>query len=322
MSVEFSFLGQILAVAFASGLNLYATVAVVGLASRLGWITSLPPGLLGLENGVVIASALALFLIEFVVDKVPHVDSLWDTVHTLIRPTAAALLVLAATDGAPWPLRTCAAVLAGLAALAAHGTKAGLRMAITAAASRRAVTFVSLAEDSTAVTLTIVALAYPKAALGIAAGAAALVALFGPRLWRAFVFGIRALVARLSGFFGTPGWRDLDAVPRGLRARVQPEALGTAQPHATRVTLSAPRPIGAFRNGWLISTGRQPVFVYRARFRNRQFTLPEARELRVRRGIWADAVEIETDRFRCTVFALKDGPPVEAIIPDLPPPTS
>jgi hypothetical protein len=68
-------LGQLLAIAFACGLNLYATVALLGLASRLGWMSGLPPGLRGLENGFVIGSAALLYLFEFVIDKVPYVDS-------------------------------------------------------------------------------------------------------------------------------------------------------------------------------------------------------------------------------------------------------
>lgn len=318
MSPELPLLGQLLAIAFASGLNLYASVAVIGLASRLDWIAALPPGLRGIEDSVVIASAALLFLIEFMVDKVPHVDSLWDTIHTFIRPTAAALLVLAAVDGLPGPIRVGAAVLAWLAALAAHGTKAGLRLAMNAAPSRLATTGVSLAEDAAAIVLVIAALASPTAALVIASVGIALFALFGPRLWRAFVFGLRALTARLRGFFGVSGWRELDEMPRTLQSLIEPPTLGTAQPRATRATLSAPRPVGAFRNGWIVLTAKGPVFVYRTLLRPRRLSLPSAHERRVHTGVWADAVELETERFRCTVFALKDGPGPEHLFPDSP----
>lgn len=316
MTGDLSLAAQLLAMAFASGLNLYATVVVLGLASHLGWITTLPPGLRGLEDGVVIASASLLFLVEFVVDKVPHLDSLWDTVHTFIRPTAAALLALAAVDGGPWALRITAAALAGGAALAAHGTKAGLRLAIHAAPRRVTTAGISLAEDAAAVALAITALAFPAAALVIAGAALAFVALFGPRLWRAFVLGIRAFAARIRGFFGAPAWRDLDELPRSLRALVKPQPFGITAPRAARASLSAPRPIGAFRNGWLVLTDDRAIFLYRSFFRARHVTLPPVRALAVRHGAWADTIEIESDRFRCLVFVLKDGPPVELVFPD------
>ncbi len=316
MTADLSLAGQLLAIAFASGLNLYATVAVLGLASRIGWITTLPPGLRGLEDGVVIASAALLFAIEFVVDKVPHVDSLWDTVHTFIRPTAAALLALAAVDGMPLPLRVGIAVMAGSAALAAHGAKAGLRLVLNAAPNRVATLGVSLGEDATAIALVVTALTYPTAALAIAAATLALIAPFAPKLWRAFVLGIRALAARLRGFFGRAGWRDLDEVPRAMRALVEPSAVGSATPRATRASLSAPRPVGAFRNGWLILTDHGPVFLYRSAVRARRLTIPPIRGRRVRYGVWTDTVDIETDRFRCSIHVLKDGPAVELIFPD------
>src|SRR4051812_10683937 len=84
--------GQLLGTAFASGLNLYATVALLGMASRFHWIHQLPTGLRGLENGLVIGSALLLFVIEFVVEKVQYAGAVWDAIHTIVRPFAAALL--------------------------------------------------------------------------------------------------------------------------------------------------------------------------------------------------------------------------------------
>ncbi|HEX7120207.1 MAG TPA: DUF4126 domain-containing protein [Longimicrobiales bacterium] len=316
MTADLYLTGRLLAIAFASGLNLYATVAILGLASRFGWIATLPPSLRGLEDPVVIASATILFLVEFVIDKVPHVDSLWDTIHTFIRPVAAALLALAAADGTPTTLHFGIAALAGLTALAAHGTKAGLRLALNATPRRTATLAISLGEDAAAIAIAIAALASPTAALIIAGTTLALLGLFGPGLWRAFVFGIRALAARIRGFFGGARWRGLDEVPRSLRALVDPPAIGAPAPSATRASLCGPRPVGTYRNGWLIRSDDDAVFLYRSFGRARRMTLPPLRETRVRHGIWADAVEIVTDRFRCNVFVLKDGPPVELIFPD------
>ena len=308
MTADLYLTGRLLAIAFASGLNVYATVAVLGLASRLGWGPTLPPGLRGLEDGVVIASATLLFLVEFVLDKVPHVDSLWDAIHTFIRPMAAALLGFAAADGLPIAIRLGVAVLAGTTALAAHGTKAGLRLALNTAPKRFATLAVSLGEDAAAIAIAITALAFPDTAPAVAGVILAILLLVGPGLWRPFVFGIRAIIARIRGFFGGARWRELDEVPRSLRALVDPPALAAPAPRATRACLSAGRPVGIFRNGWLVQTDNGTLFLYRSFGRPRRLTLPPIQEARVRFGLWADSVDYRSDRFQCTVFLLKDGP--------------
>ena len=105
-------LGFTLGTSFASGLNLYATVATAGLLDRFG-IIHLPPSLAVLAQPVVWGIALALFVVEFFADKIPLVDTAWDTLHTFIRPPAAALLAYASFAQVPEPWKICAALLAG-----------------------------------------------------------------------------------------------------------------------------------------------------------------------------------------------------------------
>ena len=81
-------LGRTMGFSFAAGINLYATVAILGLAKRYGWV-ALPEQFQVFDNDVVIGVALVLYVIEFVADKVPWVDSVWDAIHTVIRPSAA-----------------------------------------------------------------------------------------------------------------------------------------------------------------------------------------------------------------------------------------
>ncbi|HYP52205.1 MAG TPA: DUF4126 domain-containing protein, partial [Pyrinomonadaceae bacterium] len=90
-------LGLALGAAWTSGINLYATVAVLGLLQRYELVGRLPGGLDALDNWWVIGVALALYAVEFVADKVPYVDSVWDVVHTFVRVPAGAVLALAAT---------------------------------------------------------------------------------------------------------------------------------------------------------------------------------------------------------------------------------
>ena len=87
-------LGRTLGFSFAAGLNLYATVAILGLASRFDWV-ALPPQFKVFDNDIVIGAAIVMYIIEFVADKIPWVDSIWDAVHTVIRPIGGALIAVA-----------------------------------------------------------------------------------------------------------------------------------------------------------------------------------------------------------------------------------
>jgi hypothetical protein len=121
---------QAAGVAYAAGLNLYATVGIVGLAARLGWIGPLPGALAGLSSWWVIVIALVLTVIEFAASLMPAVASAWDTVHSLIRPPAAAALAAAtAWHGDPVFVLLAALVGGGLAT-ATHTTKLGIRYAV------------------------------------------------------------------------------------------------------------------------------------------------------------------------------------------------
>jgi Domain of unknown function (DUF4126) len=154
--------------AFAAGLNLYATVATVGLLGRLGVVT-LPPALLPLAHPVVLGIAIALYVVEFFADKIPYLDNVWDLIHTFIRPPAAAILAFAALGPVPAPWRIAAALLAGGVALTAHSTKAAGRAAVNTSPEPVSNSLVSAAEDLLAIGLAWLAAAHPLVALGAAA---------------------------------------------------------------------------------------------------------------------------------------------------------
>lgn len=123
-------LAQATGVAYAAGLNLYATVGVIGLASRFGWIGPLPGSLAGLSSGWVIITALTLMMIELVASFLPAIASAWDTIHSLIRPPAAAALAAAAAWHGDPAFVLVAALLGGGVAVTTHTTKLGLRYAV------------------------------------------------------------------------------------------------------------------------------------------------------------------------------------------------
>jgi hypothetical protein len=182
-------LGFTLGTSFAAGLNLYATVATAGLLDHYG-IIQLPPSLAVLGHPLVWGIALAIFAVEFVADKIPLVDSVWDTLHTFIRPPAAALLAYASFAGVPEPWKICAALLAGSVAFTSHGAKATTRAAANASPEPFTNWALSLTEDAIAVGLSWLAATHPVITGGIVA---VLVVACGFVIWKLWGFARRAL---------------------------------------------------------------------------------------------------------------------------------
>ena len=122
----FSTISLALGSAWTSGINLYATVTVLGLLQKFGF-AKLPGGLHVLDNWVIIGVAGFLFLVEFFADKVPYVDSVWDVIHTFIRVPAGAIVAYAATFELDPSVYIPAVLIGGGLALSSHGTKAAVR---------------------------------------------------------------------------------------------------------------------------------------------------------------------------------------------------
>ena len=169
-------LGRALGFSFAAGINLYATVALLGLASRFEWV-ALPDSLKTFDNDLVIAAALALYVVEFAADKIPWVDSMWDTVHTFIRPVGGALIAVAALGDASPGVEGLIALLGGSVAAGSHLTKTGARVAVNTSPEPVSNWILSLGEDLFVVGLGYLALAYPVAALSVVGVAIVLIGL-------------------------------------------------------------------------------------------------------------------------------------------------
>lgn len=153
-------------ICFASGLNVYATIGALGLLARVG-ILALPSGLGLLSNWYVIGAAVALFGIEFVGDKIPLFDLLWNALHTFVRIPVAALLTYAATMPLPEWQRLLATSVGALIALAAHGGKIAARAAVTQFPEPLSNVALSLTEDVAVVFLTWLATKHVYAAAAI-----------------------------------------------------------------------------------------------------------------------------------------------------------
>src|SRR6187397_2759797 len=156
-------LGRTLGFSFAAGLNLYATVAILGLASRFHWV-ALPPQYAVFDSNWVIGAAIVCYAIEFVADKVPWVDTVWDAVHTVIRPVGGAFIAVTTLGDVSPGAQAAAALLGGGVAAALHVTKASTRVAANASPEPFSNWALSLGEDAFVVGLGLLALKYPAAA--------------------------------------------------------------------------------------------------------------------------------------------------------------
>lgn len=151
-------LGTVIASAWSAGISLYAVVAALGISGRLDWIDA-PPFF---ERPLVIAIALVLSVIELVVDKIPWLDSIWDAIHTVIRPVGGAVIgALAPDQELPMPVMLG---IGALLAISSHSAKAGARALINTSPEPVTNLVASLVEDGLVGVLMTLAIAYPRVA--------------------------------------------------------------------------------------------------------------------------------------------------------------
>ena len=168
MMTSVTTLAQSLGVAFAAGINLPATVAVLGVADRAGWIDPLPGKLSALSSIWVIGIAAVIYMMEFLVTLIPGVASLWETVQSVIRPPAAALLAVATTSNLSPPVVVAAGLIGGGLALTTHGTKLGLRYAVDTSPEPVTNAFANTAEFTTIASIAFFIWSHPFITLSIA----------------------------------------------------------------------------------------------------------------------------------------------------------
>ena len=174
----------LVAISFAAGLNVYATVATLGLLERTSVLT-LPPQLHLLSDWWIIASAVTLFAVEFFADKVPAFDLIWNALHTFVRVPVAALLAWQTTASLSPRDQLLAALAGGFIAFIAHGGKTAVRAAVTPSPEPFSNMSLSLGEDVLAVSLTWFATVHPFIAATIAAILVLLALLLIRWIWKA-----------------------------------------------------------------------------------------------------------------------------------------
>lgn len=183
-----------LGVAWASGINLYAAILVLGLMHSTGYLT-LPPDLKLLAHPMVIAAAALMYFIEFIADKIPGVDSLWDALHTFIRIPAGALLAAGAVGQMDPAMQLTAGILGGGLATLSHATKAGGRMLINTSPEPVTNWLASFGEDIAVVLGLWIALTHPVVFIILLALMIGVMIWLLPRIWR----GIKLIFGKLAG---------------------------------------------------------------------------------------------------------------------------
>lgn len=283
-----------LGLSFASGVNLYATILVVGLAQRYGFIENLPGPLHAFSNPWVLGIAGVLYAVEFLVDKFPFVATVWDAVHTLIRPLGGAWIALAAAHEMS-PLGQVAAMLVGgSVAFGTHSAKAGFRMAANTAPEPVTHSLISVAEDVGVFGLAVLALTYPWLALGVMVACIAVFAFLAPTIWRMLRFLLSCAWGWLAAVFGlppqhsrvAPQWLKDQLVKGRFRSDVR------IYRAFARTNAGGPR----YGSGFLALAGEDVLFAREGLFRNTLQRLGSTASLSLAVGAVCDTVVSQDGR--------------------------
>lgn len=191
-------------VAWASGINLYATILVLGGLGMMGDI-QLPPALAVLDDPLVMGAAGFMYMVEFCVDKIPGLDTGWDTLHTFIRIPAGAVLAVSAVGGVDPAVQVAAAVLGGGFAAGTHLGKSGFRVMLNALPEPFSNWLTSLGEDMVVVAGLLAAIWHPLFFLAFLALCLAAMLCLLPVLWRGVSLVLRSVVGKVAAGKGAPG---------------------------------------------------------------------------------------------------------------------
>lgn len=200
----FSTLSLALGTAWTSGINLYATVTVLGLLQKFG-ATKLPGGLDVLDSWWIIGAAGFLYAVEFFADKIPYLDSVWDVVHTFIRVPAGAVVAYTATNQVDPSVNVVATLLGGGLAFSSHGTKAALRAGANLSPEPVSNWVLSLVEDVIAFVGSVLAVFAPFLIVGILIGFVLFFIWFFPKVYRA----VKRIFNAIAAFFRGAGFKEV-----------------------------------------------------------------------------------------------------------------
>ncbi|RJP24161.1 MAG: DUF4126 domain-containing protein [Candidatus Abyssobacteria bacterium SURF_5] len=302
-------LSSVMGLSLTSGVNLYATVAVVGLVSKFNMIKGLPPEFQAFDNDAVIFLAIALYLCEFAVDKIPGFDSLWDSIHTIIRPFGAALVSLTIVGEADPSVEVLTALLGSSLALATHTAKAGTRLVVNTSPEPFSNIALSVAEDVGVVGFSLLVISHPVISLIISLILLILLVWLGPGLWRGALLVLKAIVVRLYTIFSGAAAASPEALPDGI-AELVDEEFSKGEPVRATIQgyLRKVKGCGRNRKGYMILTDKRILFVFRKLFRSqvKSWDLSEVEKAKLQKKLLFDILAIKSDGKFFQVIVLKN----------------
>jgi hypothetical protein len=292
-------LSSVVGLSLTSGINLYATVAVVGLATKFDMIKGLPPEFQAFDNNLIIILAIVLYLCEFAADKIPAFDSIWDSVHTIIRPFGAALVSLAAVGEADPSVEVAVALLGASLALATHTAKAGTRLVVNTSPEPFSNIGLSLAEDVGVVGMSLLVMSHPLISLAVSLIVLVFLIRFGPGLWRAAILIIRAIpVKLLSGLRGGGEAGLKEFVPDSIEEAIDVETSKDEKVQASMKCFARKvKGCGRNKKGYLVLTDNRLLFAFRKFFRTRvkQWKLADVEKVRLNRKFLLDVLGVKSE---------------------------
>ena len=328
-------LGTAFGIGLLSGIRLYLTILGIGAAIRFHWIALDPSqnGLAILGDWRVMTVAGIACAIEFVADKVPWVDSMWDSIHTFIRPVGAAILGARAFMHTDPAVQAMLAILCGGLALSGHSAKAAARLAVNHSPEPFSNIALSLAGDAAVPVATWTAFHFPRLTLAFVAVFVVLFAWIAPRVWRAIRLEMSALTAAFARWFGgsdegqapafetgsplPPQFRDaFRPLPQGVLADVRAEAGEPRFEMGVRAAATKSIPGLNHSIGYLCVAGDQLVFVTRRLLRDKSWSIPlaDVHKCDWSGGIFLDKLYLTTPAGEVKFDVLKAAPRAGATV--------
>ncbi len=302
-----SLLGSILGIGFLSGIRLYATVLAIGLSVRLSWLhlSHDLSHLAVLADTRVLVVAGVLVALEFIADKIPWVDSLWDSIHTVIRPVGAALLGFQALGTADPARQAIVMILSGSLALAGHSSKAATRLAVNHSPEPFSNIGLSVLEDLFVPFGLWLALRHPAVTLSLLGAFLAAFLWLSPKVFRFLRVELTALALLVRKYIATEASRA--EVLLGVRAPAGPQGVRCV---ATKSIEGLRHSIGYLRLG-----PGEVVFVTRRMFRARTYRIPvrELVEARWKEGLLLDELILRVGSGDRTFYVFKAPKPDQGV---------
>ncbi|MBN1864236.1 MAG: DUF4126 domain-containing protein [Victivallales bacterium] len=278
-----------LPVSLMAGVNLYATVAVVGISAKFGLVDGMPEALQVFDNWLLISIAVVMYAAEFVVDKFEFFDNAWDLISTFIRPVGAGLMGLAAFGELDPALSLAGALLCGGIALESHSIKAGSRAVLNMVSPAETVSnvCVSIAEDIMVFFFVIMALVYPFVIGFIALIAAVILFFFVPRMLKWIFVLFKAVFAGVRSWFYLQ--EEFDVLPDNLK-----EIAGSGDTKSVISCSSSGLKGVSGMKGFVLLNGKSLIFVCRKWFNSRKCELPlsSISGARLRHRLFLDILEV------------------------------